>query len=164
MRRRMLVLGLAVVVLAGCSPAAGGGSSGGGRSGGGAPTIELTFSGDISGHTTQLDRSKKNDCSTDPYSFQLYPIVNGKTYYFSLLIGGFKGAGTYPANKVLVEVHLEGGNGTIGGATTEGTLVGSVVVNPDIVSGRLDFPDLSVKYLNNKLALTGTYRCPGKHA
>ncbi len=85
MRGGLLVVALAILALAGCSLTAGGGTSSGGQSGGRAATIDLTFSGNLSGRATQLDRTKPNDCSSDPkdsvqfhlYGFQLFPIVNG---------------------------------------------------------------------------------------
>jgi len=163
MPRRVVVV-LAVVALLGCGPAARGGSSGGGQSSGAAAAIDLTFSGEISGHATQL--AKKGDCTTDPkyavqfhlYGFTLYPVVGGKTYKLGLSIGNFPGPGTLPGNKVLLVVEDE--QAKKGWYTTDAS-TGTFVVNPDVISGSIDIPDIAyASYPKTKVGVKGTYRCP----
>ena len=165
MRSRLAAI-LAGLALAGCGPAAGGGPAGGVQSGAGAATADLTFSGEIGGHATQL--AGKADCSTDPkyavqfrlYGFTLRPVVGGKTYRLGLSIGNFPGPGTLPGNKVLLVVEDEPAKK--GWYTTDASS-GTFVVNADVISGTIDIPDVTYAgYPKTKVGVKGSYRCPPK--
>jgi len=147
-------------------PASGGGGGGGGSS----ATLDITVSGAISGHSTQLDSNQKNDCvepgaavTIGTYPLNLYPVISGKTYQFSFLVGKFKGPVTiqFPdKSNVLLLYIADKAGGDLWGPSDKST--GSFVMNPDTISGHADIKAMTALAGTTSVDLAATWNCPPK--
>ena len=181
--RLLLLVAAVVLALSACGGVSGGTAAGGGKSspkagssakpatGGSGASLDITVSGALSGHTTQLDSSQKNDClepgaavTIGTYPMNLYPVINGKTYQFSFLIGKFKGPVTiqFPdkSNTILLYLADKADASNFWTATDKST--GSLVMNADVISGRADLKGLGALANNTTIDLSATWNCPPK--
>jgi hypothetical protein len=151
------------IVLTACSCGAGGSSSGG-TSGGGTATVDLTFSGDLTGQSTQV---AKRDCpnpddsaAIHTFVMELDPVLNGNTLTLTIAAGKYNGPGTLLMHGGGLMVNLEDkGHNRVWYQSAETT--GSVVINSDRISGRIDVHGLVNTGLPPKsVDVTGTFTCP----
>ncbi len=151
----------------------GGGTGGGGTGGGGTlATLDITVSGAVSGHSTQLDTTQSEGCvepgaavTIGTYPMNLYPIINGKKYQFSMLIAKFKGPAniTFPDTGNTVLLYLaDKASGSTDLWSPGPKSTGSLVQNVDVISGHADIKGLSALLGNSTIDLVATWRCPPK--
>ncbi len=171
MVRTLSIAVSAALLLAACGGSGGTATSGGGV-GGGSAAIDLTFSGTVSGSTQRLEG--RRDCPDLDVAKQagwvmiLNAIVDGKRYELSLIISRYKGPGTLqlplPADSssssVLITFIDHPNN--IAYVNSRETTTGSVVVNSDQVSGKIDVKGLQDVGKLGKVSLTATFRCPAR--
>jgi hypothetical protein len=161
----LVLVGLVVFALAGCGGEPGGGGSGSNKH----ATIDITVSGAISGHSTQLDSKKPADCLgqngvklTGVTQTTLFPVINGKIYSFNVSVNDFKSAPMsfqLPDKTLKLGVSIEDTSNNNGWTAFEAT--GSVVINSDINSGKADIKHMlnSDREESRKVDLTATWSC-----
>lgn len=126
-------------------------------------TVDLTFTGALSGHLTTAHTGPKFACGTPtfPDMFVLQDLqgeLGGQTWAYGITISSYDGPGPATGNVV---VNLTDPTNPSNGYINKEIATTKVVVNPDGKSGTSQV-DLYKNVSDEKPALTvtGTWRCP----
>ena len=122
-------------------------------------TIDLTVTGALEGHTTQL---AKTDCITpafNTFTTTMTPVINGENYDISVIAPFKSGPVTIdlaaPDNKVLLQLHNE----KLGWGKNDGT-TGTLTINADGMSGSVDAHHMKAAGVQTFIDLKFTFTCP----
>jgi hypothetical protein len=145
-------------------------------SGGKPGRIDISVSGAINGHATQLDLNQGTqgaECITPDFARKmeqsqttLFPVINGKTYDFTVAVARFKGPVTVtlpdPSHNVVFSLEdLSNRKDTF---VAIEKAMGTFVMNADVNSGHLNVKRMTAADLEDSrtIDMTATWSCTPK--